>query len=651
MSAQGIRAGRAFVEIGADTSGLARTLNKAGQMLQGFGKQAQLIGAAAAGAGAAILAPLIASTFAAASAGDELSKMADRTGASVESLSELRHAAEQSDVSFDQLGGAMHKMQRNLTEARDGNKTAAAAFDELGLSVDALAGMTPDQQLEAIADKIGAIQDPAERTAAAMGIFGKSGADLLPMFTEGADGIQALRKEARDLGLQVSGEDAAAATLFGDTWSNLVATMGAARNQIGFALMPVLTDLVGAAIPIVVALVNWIKENRALVVTVAGVGAALLAGGTALGMFGVAVTAVGMALSALATIGGTVAAVVAALASPIGLAVAGATAGVAAFLAWTETGQALTATFGEVLGIVKTTIGGILSALQSGDIALAGKIAFTGLKLAVATVMESVLGVFGGSIDGMMQMLAALWKRISEVINGLNVTRQKTVNWISTQLNKLGWGAAEDDRGRLLEEERLRIMAEKGIETGANDTSVGANLADIQQQDLEAAQDGLEAAQNMDPEALAKSWASAFDVASLQAEFDSLNQQAAEPAKAEGGTSLLQSLTGGLADMARSGAAAVANGIDTATSKGAELLKSGMAWAENLPDLATMEAGVAAAETRRPDTAAAVGGFNVAGLFGFGSDSMTERTARATEQTAANTARLAQLAGQPQTYE
>ncbi len=533
MSAKGIRAGRAYVELGTDDSRFTAGLKSAQAKLRSWGMGLAKIGGVISAAGAAITGPLMGAVWAASNAGDELTKMADRTGASVEALSELQHAASQSDVEFDALGKSMHKMQRNLVEADQGNKAAAESFSRLGVSVDELRQLTPDQQFEVLADRIAAIEDPAGRTAAAMEVFGKSGADLMPLMLNGAAGIKALRQEARDLGLQVSTKDASAATLFGDTWANLQSVLMDVTKELGFALLPALTDVIQSVIPYVVEVGNWISQNRELIVTVAAVGAGLTAAGTVIVSVGGAAIAASMAIGGLVSIGTALAGVFGAILSPLGLVVAGIAGATVAFLHLTTTGQAIVnwfgTNFGTLLQVVQNTVGGIFNAIQNGRLDVAAQIAFTGIKLAVATVMESVLGIFGLSIDDMMAMLAGLWKRINEVMARLNVARQEAVNWLSSQLANLGFGTGDDERGRKLEADRLRIMAEKDIETTANDTSMGANLEGIQQQDMQTALDGLAAVEAMDPEAMGKEWAAAWNVDALKAELEQLNAAANEP--------------------------------------------------------------------------------------------------------------------------
>ncbi|TVQ64490.1 MAG: hypothetical protein EA379_01345, partial [Phycisphaerales bacterium] len=84
----GIRAGRAFVELGVDDR-MARGLRNAQRRLQAFGAGVRAIGTGFTAIGGAVLAPLGLATRTFARAGDELDKMSARTGISVEALSEM----------------------------------------------------------------------------------------------------------------------------------------------------------------------------------------------------------------------------------------------------------------------------------------------------------------------------------------------------------------------------------------------------------------------------------------------------------------------------------------------------------------------------------------------------------------------------------
>jgi hypothetical protein len=75
-TAQGIRAGRAFVELFADDSKLVRGLRAAEKKLKAFGDSIRNLGLKMVGVGSAILAPLAASAKLFGSYGDSVAKMA-----------------------------------------------------------------------------------------------------------------------------------------------------------------------------------------------------------------------------------------------------------------------------------------------------------------------------------------------------------------------------------------------------------------------------------------------------------------------------------------------------------------------------------------------------------------------------------------------
>ena len=87
--------------------------------------------------------------------------------------------------------------------------------DRPGLTVEDLKGLSPDEQFEKLAGAVASISDPTLK-AAAMKIFGANGTNLLPLFAEGADGIQALRDEARKFGISIDDATAKTGAEYGD---------------------------------------------------------------------------------------------------------------------------------------------------------------------------------------------------------------------------------------------------------------------------------------------------------------------------------------------------------------------------------------------------------------------------------------------------
>lgn len=123
-------------------------------------------------------------TSGAAAAVDRTRQLAQNLGVSYGELRQLQVAADLSGASTDELAKAFTRAQVTITNAGRGSKEAITTLGRLGLSVKDLATQTTTQQFSAIAGAINAIQNPAERAAAAVAIFGRSGAELLPTFRE-----------------------------------------------------------------------------------------------------------------------------------------------------------------------------------------------------------------------------------------------------------------------------------------------------------------------------------------------------------------------------------------------------------------------------------------------------------------------------------
>jgi hypothetical protein len=140
-------------------------------------------------------------------AGDDLAKFAEKSGLAAEAASELAHAAKMADLDLGSLATGVRFMQRTISEAGSGSKQATQLFKSLGVTLEQVGKLTPDQQFELFAEQISRLKDPADRSRAAVELFGRAGADLLPMFEDGAQGVRALRQEAKELGKSFSAED------------------------------------------------------------------------------------------------------------------------------------------------------------------------------------------------------------------------------------------------------------------------------------------------------------------------------------------------------------------------------------------------------------------------------------------------------------
>ena len=391
-STSAIRAGRAFVELFADDSKLVRGLRAAERRIKAFGDKVRALGTKIAALGSAMLVPLLGAAKAFSSMGDQVAKMAKRTGLSVETLSELRFVASQTGTEFESLEMAFRKMQRSIYDAGRGLSTAVDALTDLGLIFQDLDGLSPEAQFKLLADRISRINDPTRKAAIAMSLFGRTGTNLLPMFADGAAGIEALQEQARKLGLTMSGEDAKAAENFTDALDRLWKVVKMGVFNVGAALAPVLQRVADVITDPAVQISGWVSRNRELIVTALKIVAAVIAVGAAIAILGTAISGLGAALGALITIVTTVVAVLkilgvvlAFLVSPIGLVIA-AIAALAGYLLYaTGAGAKALQWLGEKFTLLKddavAAYQGIADALLAGDLALAAKILWLTMRM------------------------------------------------------------------------------------------------------------------------------------------------------------------------------------------------------------------------------------------------------------------------------
>jgi TP901 family phage tail tape measure protein len=403
-----IQAGRASVFIEANRKRLAAGLAAAQKQLQTFAAGAAKVGAGALAGSAAMFAPMAAAVKHFADTGGALDDMAQRTGASVEALSGLGYAAQMS-------GSSLEDVEKGIRKVQQGVSAGSSVFGELGLSIESLQSMSPDQQFAAIADKLAAIENPGERAAKAMEVFGKSGANLLPLLSTGSKGIEELTEQAAANGAVMSGEQAQSAAALGDAIDGVGISFGGLVNTIGAQLAPVLTTILGLVTYAINRSREWIAANQGIVITI-GVVAAVLAvlgaglvtaAGLAYGL-SVAIAAVGAVASAVGTVLGVLGTI---LTGGIGVAIAAVViglAGLGAYLLYTSnTGGAamdwLSGKFQMLSDIAGPVFKGIQDAMAGGNLGLAAEIAWQGIQLAWSKGTADIRAAWDQWFNGLLQ--------------------------------------------------------------------------------------------------------------------------------------------------------------------------------------------------------------------------------------------------------
>ena len=649
-SSSNIRAGAAYIELYAKDNRLVKGLNAAAAKLKAFGAGITSIGTKLAGLGAGLVTPFLGAAKMFADMGSDLVDMSQRTGVSVEALSELSFAAAQSGADVETLEGSLKKMQKFLVTAAEGSKEANDALGQLGLSMADLSRLAPEGQFSLIADRLSQLQNPALRTAMAMEIFGKSGTKLMPLMQGGAKGIEELRKQARDLGLTMSTEDAQAAEAFGDKIDALWMVLKRTVFTIGSTLAPLLTQVADAIMRAAKTTSDWITRNKGLVVTIFKVGAAVLAGGAALVVLGASISGLGVVLGGIATLIttagaaiGTLGTILASLLSPIGLVIAGLGA-LAAYLLYSTGagGDALTWLGDQFKALKDTALAawqGIGDALAAGDLALAARIVWLTMKMEWQRGINFLeakwldfkgffVGVWQGAVFGIARLMTDAWSGIQVAwLETITVPSNAWTGFIGF-LQK-GW----NHFAGFFQKVWARI---KGLFTDSNaDEEIARINSEVARQDaaINAKRDSAfaerEKARQQQRDQIER------DRAGAQSVLDDMQarEQADREAKHQ---AALKESEGELAKARKEWQDA----LKSAADKRAEADATGPARTKRpTAELPTAE-GLDALIRDTRQKIDVVGSFNPLAARGLGASSLSERTAKATEQIAANTKQL-----------
>ena len=216
-------------------------LGALGTVLSRLGPAGLIAGASIAGIGYGLTQLILP----VAETGEELNKLAQKTGVSVEALSALKYAAELSDVTTEGLTKGLKHLSTALFDTKVKGDEGGAALKALGVAaMDSTGQIRPTEAvLLDLADKFAAMPDGAEKAALAVKLFGKEGLNMIPMLNQGREGLTGMMEEAKRLGLVMSEDAAQASEAFNDNLKRLHAVSEGLQRQIGAAVIPVLADL------------------------------------------------------------------------------------------------------------------------------------------------------------------------------------------------------------------------------------------------------------------------------------------------------------------------------------------------------------------------------------------------------------------------
>lgn len=116
--------------------------------------------------------------------------LAEKIGDTASAVASLKTASDVSGVSLDTVGAASVRLTASLSKTDDEAKGAGKAIKDLGLNFQDFKKLSPVEQIDAVAKAMDGLEDGSQKTAIAVALFGKAGAELIPFINDLADGSE-----------------------------------------------------------------------------------------------------------------------------------------------------------------------------------------------------------------------------------------------------------------------------------------------------------------------------------------------------------------------------------------------------------------------------------------------------------------------------
>lgn len=206
------------------------------------------MGTAAAGAATA-LAGL---TVAGGQYADDILTISANTGLATDSIQKYQYALNFIDGDLETLTKSMEKNKQRMGDAAEGNKTYAAAYEKLGVSVKNADGSFRDSEAVYwdVIDALGQIEDEVERDNLAMDLLGKSSQELRTVIEAGSEAFKECGEEAEKMGAVMSEDSLNALGAFDDKVQQLKAGLGGLKNAAAMIALPFLDTLASDGVAI-----------------------------------------------------------------------------------------------------------------------------------------------------------------------------------------------------------------------------------------------------------------------------------------------------------------------------------------------------------------------------------------------------------------
>ncbi len=259
---------------------------------------------------------------------DEILDLASATGMSTEAIQEYRAVADRAGVSQDAVAKASEMLTKSMSRGAEGSADMRDAMEKLGLSLDQVREMSPDERMETLIGALQGVEDAGERAELGNKLLRNGYKELAPILDMTQDEMGNVIDQAHETGRVMGGEALENADQFRKGLDELKGEFTGLFNNVMGDIMPMLKDeLIPAIKDNVIPLLRGFGEHignlikwfanldpkwQGVILGAVGLAAAL---GPVLMILGPIITAIGT----LAPLFGVLKVVILALSGPIGL--------------------------------------------------------------------------------------------------------------------------------------------------------------------------------------------------------------------------------------------------------------------------------------------------------------------------------------------
>ena len=379
--------------------------------------------AAVAGAVAGVSGALIKTAGDTAAYGDQIDKASQKLGVSSTFYQEWEAVLQHSGTSMDKMSGTFKKL---ATASQDASDDQQAAFEKLGLSMDEVSKMSPEELFQNVISGLQGMEEGTERTSLATTLLGKGAMEMGALLNTSAEDTQGMIDKVHELGGVMDEDAIGASARYQDSLQDMQTAFEGVKNGIGAKLLPVLADFMDKV-------AGWVTSTDLTPLTDM-VGSAV----DALGDFisNLDIQAVGEIFQNTVTAIGTVLGTAWDAMSIVFDALKGAFDTISDALSdsgtdWSEVWNGISGVvsgvatvIGQAIGLIAKIIGGLIKETQTDGTL------FNTIWEGMQTIVETVGGVIKGVIDTISAILDGDWKKAWDTAMGTVDSATKAIDGV-----------------------------------------------------------------------------------------------------------------------------------------------------------------------------------------------------------------------------